>query len=128
MTADNEAQQIFKKALEDIKVLDKLIDDFDVADETWGFHAQQAIEKLLKSVLFKNKIEFPRTHDLGYLAGLLQDSGLKLPVSIDDIEFLNPFGVTLRYDDVADADKIDRPQIRNLVQNIFNWVESEIKK
>lgn len=79
MTADNEARQIFKKALEDIKVLDKLINDFDVADETWGFHAQQAIEKLFKSVLFKNKIEFPRTHDLGYSGRLATGVWFKAP-------------------------------------------------
>ena len=35
-----------------------------VPDEVVGFHAQQAVEKLLKAVLAAHDIDFPRTHSI----------------------------------------------------------------
>ncbi|MBI4388553.1 MAG: HEPN domain-containing protein [Nitrospinae bacterium] len=63
------------------------------------FHAQQAVEKLLKAVLYLNLIEFERTHDLVKLAELLRDNGVRPPVSDDELHKLAPFAVTFRYDD-----------------------------
>ncbi|HLF88313.1 MAG TPA: HEPN domain-containing protein [Anaerolineales bacterium] len=45
-----------------------------------GFHAQQAIEKSLKAVLFAHQIEFDRSHDLVKLAGLLRVHQIEVPV------------------------------------------------
>lgn len=63
------------------------------------FHAQQAVEKSLKAVLYFNSIEFGRTHDLVKLAELIRDNGLALPISDDELHKLAPFAVTFRYDD-----------------------------
>ena len=38
-----------------------------------GFHLQQAVEKSLKAWLILKRIDYPRTHDLNPLLGLLED-------------------------------------------------------
>lgn len=63
-----------------------------------GFHAQQAVEKCLKAVLFQHGIEFPPVHDLVRLAGILREHGISVPCPDDDLRRLNPFAVILRYD------------------------------
>ena len=72
----------------------------DVAPAMAGFDAQQAIEKCLKAVLFSQGISFRRTHDLIELADLLGDSNDDMPLTIDQLALLNPYAVTLRYDDL----------------------------
>lgn len=48
-----------------------------------AFHAQQAIEKSLKSLLIWYGVDFPPRHDLGLLLGLLpeQTAAARLPVA-----------------------------------------------
>jgi len=48
----------------------------------------QAIEKALKALLVADQVEFPRTHDLEELLGLLQENGLKIPKYIWEAEEL----------------------------------------
>jgi HEPN domain-containing protein len=45
----------------------KLGDDPDVPDDLIGFHAQQALEKLLKAALAHAGVAPPRIHHLGKL-------------------------------------------------------------
>lgn len=65
--------------------------------DTIAFHCQQAVEKYIKAVLFFNKIEFQRSHDLIYLLELLsgkieiEEDWYKIAVS------LNNFSVQIRY-------------------------------
>jgi len=42
---------LLRKAMQDELVLERLVNDQDVDDDTLGFHAQQAAEKLLKAAL-----------------------------------------------------------------------------
>jgi len=42
---------LIRKARQDELVLERLLGDCDVDDDTLGFHAQQAAEKLLKAAL-----------------------------------------------------------------------------
>ncbi len=42
------------------------------------FHAQQCCEKLMKALLLSVGVTPPRTHDLAYLATLLQTNGIAL--------------------------------------------------
>lgn len=61
------------------------------------FHAQQCVEKYLKSLLIKNHISFPKTHDLAALNRLVSMGGIKLPVEDDDLEVLSAYAVEARY-------------------------------
>jgi len=56
------ARKFLELAMRDRAALRVLEADRDVADETIGFHAQQAVEKCLKAVLILHAIEFRKTH------------------------------------------------------------------
>ncbi len=61
------------------------------------FHCQQAVEKTLKAVLAKHRLDIPRTHDLLELLDLV----LVLAPSVASLEprllSLNDFAVVVRY-------------------------------
>ena len=123
----NHSEVFLKKALEDEILLKKLINDFDVSDTIWGFHAQQAIEKLLKALLIKNKTDFPRTHDLTVLFELLNGAGVELPFSINDLDILTPYAVLLRYEDF-EGENIDRETVFKFIQKVRQWAEKLIRE
>src|SRR5580658_3497554 len=72
MTPESRAKLLASKAAEDIYVLTRLCDDPAASDSVWGFHAQQAVEKLLKASLAGNRLRFPFTHRLHELADLME--------------------------------------------------------
>ncbi len=63
-----------------------------------GFHAQQAVEKLIKALLPQLATPFEFTHNLGRLQAALTGAGESLPVTPIPIGDLNDFAVTYRYD------------------------------
>jgi HEPN domain-containing protein len=95
-----EAWRALQLADRDIKVFDILRGDPEAHLSIVCFHAQQAVEKSLKAVLFSRRIEFRRTHNLTELAQLLRQHGVEMPVADDPLRRLNPFAVTFRYDDM----------------------------
>jgi HEPN domain-containing protein len=62
-----------------------------------GFHLQQAVEKSLKAWLAQKGVEYPRTHDLSLLFGLLEDRGERIDPFWSLLE-LNSFAVQFRYE------------------------------
>ena len=92
-----------------------------------GFHAQQAIEKSLKAVLFAHQIEFDRSHDLVKLAGLLRNHQIQIPVEDKKLRQLNPFAVMLRYDDVEITPQITPATTSQLVNQLRRWAEEQVK-
>jgi HEPN domain-containing protein len=54
MTRSDQARLLQRKAAQDLAVLDRLLDDAAIDDETLGYHAQQAAEKLIKALLALN--------------------------------------------------------------------------
>lgn len=68
--------------------------------DTACFHAQQAVEKYLKSVLALHERAIPRTHDVEELARLCEalDSSLKAELSSLNLAELSDYAVILRYD------------------------------
>ena len=119
------------KASQDELILDKLLDDSDIADEVWGFHAQQAAEKLLKALLSFHSIRFRKTHDIAELMDILIDQGFPLPDTLAEINTLTPFAVEYRYDDILSEGEtenaLNRAGIRELIMSLRKWVESCIE-
>jgi HEPN domain-containing protein len=128
MTPKNEAETLLRKAAEDEVIVRKHLADTEVSDSIWGFHAQQTAEKLLKAVLMRHQILFPRTHDLLFLAGLLSGAQHSLPVSLDELAFLNAFAVTLRYEDTEKSAALDRKAIQQLLTQLRTWAESQVTR
>jgi len=62
-----------------------------------GFHLQQAAEKSLKVWLALDGVDYPRTHDLNPLLGLLEDQDENVEPFWSLLE-LNAFAVQFRYE------------------------------
>ena len=120
---------LLRKAAQDEFVLAKLTPDPDSPDEVIGFHAQQAVEKMLKAVLAACGISFRRTHDLVELIDILGDSGLAIPANLEDIRRLTPFAIAFRYDDLPSepSARLDRTWTLDRVQQARAWAESMIR-
>lgn len=111
------------KADEDRLAMRALMHHLEISDEVIGFHAQQAIEKFLKSVLCYMDIEIPLTHNLGLLMDLLGDQGLDGLSELCDVMWLNPFAVEYRYDYHDSADQpFDKERAAACVDSVGAWV------
>lgn len=114
---------LLRKAAQDEFVFHRLADDPDCPDEVLGFHAQQAIEKMLKAALSLRRIPFRRTHDLAALILLLEDSSTPLPESMHDVSKLTSYAADFRYEE-SGSTGLDRAETRRLVLAVRRWAES----
>ncbi|HNT34122.1 MAG TPA: HEPN domain-containing protein [bacterium] len=122
-----QARLLLDKAAEDEHLLDVVMDDVSVADAVYGFHCQQAAEKMLKALLSAHGASFPRTHDLTELLNLLTEAGISLPEEFTWLDSLTPFAVELRYDLVGYEGQIDRRAIRETLHNLRTLVLKAIQ-
>ncbi len=91
------AKEWLLKAEEDLQAATQLMRaGKECPTATIGFHAQQCVEKYLKSLLVLKSIEFPRTHDIEKLIRLLPlDIAVTLPVA--EQRTLTIYGTVTRY-------------------------------
>jgi len=118
---------LLHKARQDELVVERLLGDRDVDDDTLGFHAQQAAEKLLQAVLTSRNVDYPRTHNLGVLIELLAGNGIELPDECADIDRLTPFGNVFRYDEVSPEAGRDRAQWLVWIRALRDFSQSLIR-
>lgn len=118
-------RKFLELAMRDFIALRVLVADGDVADETIGFHAQQAVEKCLKAVLILYKIEYRKTHNLDELIDLLQENALPLPPNLDDLDMLTPYAVLMRYD-FGVSESLNRDRTIILVKDVYDWANGLI--
>ncbi|MBC8229932.1 HEPN domain-containing protein [bacterium] len=96
--------QIFiRKADSDFKVAGVLMRAEEIPIEQTLFHLQQAVEKLLKSLLSFAGIDPPRTHDVEVLVEMCEQEGIELPEYVEEFPKLTPYAVELRYEIVNEA-------------------------
>ena len=84
---------LLRKAAEDAAIV---FLDAEIPESIFGFHAQQAAEKLLKAVLIARGVEFPRRHQLRTLMTL------------------------------ADEPALDRAEARRMLADLRLWAEGNI--
>ena len=125
--ANEEAAMLYRIATQDRRAFQNLNADAGMDLRIVCFHAQQAIEKLLKAVLVSHGAVFSRTHNLAHLAELLTQAGVQLPLPSDALSRLNPYAVIFRYDDL-DIPLIARDEVRYMVDTIFAWAEDELQQ
>ena len=109
----------------DIHAFHVLRDDPDCHLSIVCFHAQQALEKSFKAVLFSRRIVFTRTHNLTELASLLRRNGIDIPLADDELLRLNPFAVVFRYDDL-DIDLVGRDEATDWVGKVREWADANV--
>jgi HEPN domain-containing protein len=96
------------------------------ADEIFGFHAQQSIEKAFKAWLSQNAVEYTLTHDLSRLLLLLEETGQDVTAYWPLVEF-NVFAVQARYESglMALEEPLDRNSIISSIEQLLLKVEGQ---
>lgn len=120
------AAVLARKAAGDAKVVRKLAADPEIDDEAVGFHAQQAVEKWLKAVLASRGGSFDFTHDLRHLIALAGLDRGDAPFDTSEVVALTEYAVPLRYEDLLDAEPLDREATVALVEAVGSWASAEI--
>jgi HEPN domain-containing protein len=88
------------------------IRDEECPFDTVCFHAQQCVEKYLKSWLISRRRDVPRSHDLVVLLNLALVAGFR-GVGPQDVQPLNRYTIEARYP--GDWDPIDRSEAEQAV-------------
>jgi len=126
MRQHEQAMLLVKKAADDEALLAGILSSSHVSDEIFGFHCQQAAEKLLKALLSQAGIGYPRTHNLRLLMDLLADSGQPLPTDLAELDILTPYGTLFRYEDLPVEVELDREPLYKLVRSLHEFVEKRL--
>lgn len=119
------AQRLMRKAAGDEAILARLIEDEEIPDDGLGFHAQQAVEKMVKAVLAWREVPYERTHNIAYLLKLLEEAEVPLPPNAEDLPELTPWAAEFRYDDLPEAG-LDRRRTLSAVEETRTWAEAEL--
>ena len=125
--ANEEAAMLYRIASQDRRAFQNLNADAGMDLRIVCFHAQQAVEKLLKAVLVNRGVVFSRTHDLAHLAEMLEHAKVSLPLPTANLSRLNPYAVIFRYDDL-DIPLIGRNEVKKIVDSVFAWAERELQQ
>jgi hypothetical protein len=124
-SGDDLAQLLMEKAAGDEKILLRLIDEDDIPDDGLGFHAQQAVEKMIKAVLAHNDVSYERTHNIAYLLTLLDSVSIPKPANAASLPNLSPWAAELRYTRQPEAVP-DRAEMRSLVEQTRVWAKAQL--
>lgn len=81
--------------------------------------------RLAKAVMTACNLVPTRTHNLLALAAELNEAGMLAPHTPDELAVLNPYAVTLRYDD-EDLSLVTPGRARQLVDAMIDWAERQI--
>jgi HEPN domain-containing protein len=110
-----------RKAENDATAAREFAGNREISDEIIGFHAQQAVEKWLKAVMAQLGLPQQRTHDIDQLSRLLEEQGVDLPAPRSSLAELTDFAVPLRYEDLLDAEALDRRATVALIDEVGIW-------
>ena len=98
----------------------------DILYEDLCFDAQQAAEKALKGAMLFLHIDVPKTHSIGYLLRLINDSGkVEIPENLKEAAILTDYAVTTRYP--GDWEPVEEDEYKRavaLARAIVQWVLS----
>ncbi len=114
------AEQLLRRAREDLAAVVAMAPLESVADVIVVFHAQQAVEKSIKAVLAARGVEFPFIHDIDGLASLCEGAGASLSDELDGADQLTPYAAGLRYDD-ATVGGVDREMAMRWAIAAVRW-------
>jgi HEPN domain-containing protein len=110
-----QAQQMLDYARGDATALRTLGADPDIPDRIVGFHAQQSVEKAMKSVMLSRRVKPPRIHDLGRLTQMLVP-----PIEHDMVIALTRYAADERYPSGM-VEPLDRGAAQAAVDEVLTW-------
>ena len=118
------ARMMLSMARKDLTALQNMLDMNAFANEIFGFHAQQAVEKALKAWLSLVDVDYPRIHDLEELLALLERHRETVPERFYALIDLTDFAVQFRYASFEDLDnQLDRVEMIHQVTELVEYVE-----
>ena len=128
MSDVKQAAALVEAAKRDISALRGMGDEAVFADEIFGFHVQQAAEKLCKAWVASLGTIYPLTHNLESLLDLLQERGVTAAQFWPLTEY-TPFAGRIRYEfsDLA-VEPIDREDAVRHVVGLLNAVLQQMSK
>ena len=115
------ARAWIEAARRDIEVLHLMVEHEGGSDEVFGFHVQQATEKLLKARMALDGKQYPLTHDLESLAESIDPS--EVDIDIRGLLQFTPFAVIHRYEALAGRSlPLDRDRATALLEGLSTLV------
>lgn len=96
MSDIEQAKSLARVARRDFNALLGMENSPFFADEIFGFHAQQSVEKALKAWLCTKNLLYPLTHELPRLLALLEKAGADVEAFLE-LDELTAYAVEARY-------------------------------
>jgi len=116
-----------RKADQDYRAAESLLEDDPPLAYPSCFHSQQAAEKYLKALLTWHGVEFPKTHSLGELLDLLATVDATLAAGLASATSLNPYGVEVRYPgDLPEPDAAEARAALGLAKKVRDAVKGSL--
>jgi HEPN domain-containing protein len=101
---------------------------FALDDEVFGFHVQQAVEKLLKLLITAHGVRYPFTHALSKLADQLAGLGETVPEFPMTWKELTEYALETRYEVGVEIPTKQRDELRSAVADLRVFVEKRTKE
>jgi HEPN domain-containing protein len=123
------ARLMLTMARKDLKAMGGMEnDEATFSDEVFGFHAQQAVEKALKSWLSLIGVAYPKIHDLEELFMLLKSHLADVPDHFFALGDLTDFATHFRYEPFEDLNGgLDRAKVTRLITGLVGHVEGLVQ-
>ncbi|MEA1996265.1 MAG: HEPN domain-containing protein [Gemmatimonadota bacterium] len=122
-----QAHLMLRMAQKELKALKGMREPEIFEDEIFGFHAQQAIEKMLKAWIALSGLQYPLTHNIGILLDILQKHGIDLNKYWNLVDY-NIYAVLSRYEEIDLSEKpLDRSATIEEIEELFVNVEKMLK-
>ena len=100
----------------------------EILYEDLCFDAQQAVEKSLKALLVRLDKPFPKTHSIGMLLKLIEETGIEIPDDINRSKILTDYAVDTRYPGMYEpVSEEEYKEALNLALGVFEWAGKIIK-
>ncbi len=119
-----QAASFVRLAEGDLALHESILENDRVPDSIFGFHAQQAAEKLLKAVFAAYRIRVGKMHDVQKLMERAEEKGLNVPHEFSNLTGLTPFAVDGRYFELGAA--LDRKALLAQLLALRDWAEGRI--
>ena len=100
----------------------------EILYEDLCFDAQQAVEKSLKALLVRLDKPFPKTHSIGMLLKLVEETGVEIPDDINRSKILTDYAVDTRYPGMYEPVSAEEyEEALKLAVGVFEWAGKIIK-
>jgi HEPN domain-containing protein len=128
MKPDPAIKVLLTLAEKDYTAISKMVSDPEFADEIFGFHAQQAVEKAAKALLTHKGLSFERNHDLEVLINMLEENGCVKESEYSSLVDLTDFAVQYRYQAFENASlELDRKLVALEIRKFLDHAQTLCK-